>query len=109
MNQEMFDRMANDPGFIAALDQSGGSTPKALKAYGLDETAWSSEAEMFDLVHAMRTRIIKSPAFTKEHILAAILFEMTMDRTIDGRLTADYVGGKRHRADPEDRQRTGAA
>jgi fructose-bisphosphate aldolase class I len=91
MNQEMFDRMANDPGFIAALDQSGGSTPKALKAYGLDETAWSSEAEMFDLVHAMRTRIIKSPAFTKEHILAAILFEMTMDRTIDGRLTADYL------------------
>lgn len=87
----MFDRMANDPGFIAALDQSGGSTPKALKAYGLDETAWSSEAEMFDLVHAMRTRIIKSPAFTKEHILAAILFEMTMDRTIDGRLTADYL------------------
>ncbi len=91
MNQEMFDRMANDPGFIAALDQSGGSTPKALKAYGLDETAWSSEAEMFDLVHAMRTRIIKSPAFTKEHILAAILFEMTMDRTIDDKLTADYL------------------
>ncbi len=91
MNTEMFNRMANDPGFIAALDQSGGSTPKALKAYGLDETAWSSEAEMFDLVHAMRTRIIKSPAFTKEHILAAILFEMTMDRTIDGKLTADYL------------------
>ena len=91
MNTEMFNRMANDPGFIAALDQSGGSTPKALKAYGLDETAWSSEAEMFDLVHAMRTRIIKSPAFTKEHILAAILFEMTMERTIDDKLTADYL------------------
>ncbi len=83
--------MAQEPGFIAALDQSGGSTPKALKAYGLDESAWKNEEEMFDLIHEMRTRIIKSPSFTSEKILAAILFEMTMDRTIDGRYTADYL------------------
>ncbi len=91
MNTAMLNRMQNDSGFIAALDQSGGSTPKALKAYGLDETAWKSESEMFDLVHDMRTRIIKSPSFTKDKILAAILFEMTMDRMIDGKFTADYL------------------
>lgn len=91
MNTAMLNRMQNDAGFIAALDQSGGSTPKALKAYGLDETAWKSESEMFDLVHDMRTRIIKSPSFTKDKILAAILFEMTMDRMIDGKFTADYL------------------
>lgn len=91
MNTAMLNRMQNDAGFIAALDQSGGSTPKALKAYGLDETAWKSESEMFDLVHDMRTRIIKSPSFTKDKILAAILFEMTMDRMIDGQFTADYL------------------
>lgn len=78
-------------GFIAALDQSGGSTPKALKLYGLSESAWSSEAEMFDLVHAMRARIITSPAFNGDRILAAILFEMTMDRDVEGRPTADYL------------------
>ena len=78
-------------GFIAALDQSGGSTPKALKLYGVPESAWSNEAGMFDLVHAMRARIITSPAFTGERILAAILFEMTMDRDIEGRPTADYL------------------
>jgi len=78
-------------GFIAALDQSGGSTPKALKLYGLPETAWKNEAEMFDLVHAMRARIITSPAFDGERILAAILFEMTMDRDIEGKSTADYL------------------
>lgn len=78
-------------GFIAALDQSGGSTPKALKLYGLPETSWKNEAEMFDLVHAMRARIITSPAFDGDRILAAILFEMTMDRDIEGRPTADYL------------------
>ena len=78
-------------GFIAALDQSGGSTPKALKLYGLPETAWSSEAQMMDLVHAMRTRIVTSPSFSGDRILAAILFENTMDRDIKGRPTAEYL------------------
>lgn len=78
-------------GFIAALDQSGGSTPKALKLYGLPETAWSNEAEMMDLVHAMRTRIVTSPSFNGNRILAAILFENTMDRDIKGRPTAEYL------------------
>jgi len=78
-------------GFIAALDQSGGSTPKALKLYGLPETAWSSEAEMMDLVHAMRARIVTSPSFSGNRILAAILFENTMDRDIGGRPTAEYL------------------
>jgi len=78
-------------GFIAALDQSGGSTPKALKLYGVPETAWSSEAGMMDLVHAMRTRIVTSPSFNGNRILAAILFENTMDRDIKGRPTAEYL------------------
>ena len=78
-------------GFIAALDQSGGSTPKALKLYGLAETAWSSEAQMMDLVHAMRTRIVTSPSFNGDRILAAILFENTMDRDIKGHPTAEYL------------------
>ena len=82
-------------GFIAALDQSGGSTPKALKLYGVDESAYSSEAEMFDLVHAMRTRIIKSPVFTSERILGVILFEMTMDRQIDGMGSAEFLWQKK--------------
>ncbi|MBX3531865.1 MAG: fructose bisphosphate aldolase [Rhizobiaceae bacterium] len=86
---------ANKDGFIAALDQSGGSTPKALKLYGLDESAWKSEAEMFDLVHAMRARIIKSPAFTGDKVMGAILFEQTMDRDIDGTPTAQYLWDKR--------------
>jgi fructose-bisphosphate aldolase class I len=86
---------AHKDGFIAALDQSGGSTPKALKLYGLDESAWSSEAEMFDLVHAMRARIIKSPAFTGAKVMGAILFEQTMDRDIDGTPTAQYLWEKR--------------
>lgn len=88
---ERLKRMKEGIGFIAALDQSGGSTPKALKLYGVDEKEYSSEGEMFDLVHKMRTRIIKSPAFTKENILAAILFENTMDRMIDDKYTADYL------------------
>src|SRR5690606_7244983 len=84
-------RMRSDKGFIAALDQSGGSTPKALRLYGIAETAWSNEAEMFDLVHQMRTRIITSPAFNGDRVLAAILFERTMDSDIEGRPTADYL------------------
>ena len=82
-------------GFIAALDQSGGSTPKALKLYGVDESAYSSEAEMFDLVHAMRARIIKSPVFSSERILGVILFEMTMDRQIDGMGSAEFLWQKK--------------
>lgn len=91
MNSEQMNKAKKDKGFIAALDQSGGSTPKALKLYGVDESAYSGEAEMFDLVHAMRTRIIKSPAFSGKRVLGAILFEMTMDRTIDGKGTAEYL------------------
>ncbi len=94
MNQEQFNRMKNDDGFIAALDQSGGSTPKALKAYGVGEDQYSSEEEMFDLVHEMRSRIITSPSFNKERILGAILFEQTMDRKIEGRYTGDYLADK---------------
>jgi fructose-bisphosphate aldolase class I len=78
-------------GFIAALDQSGGSTPKALRLYGIPESEWSGEAQMYDLVHAMRARIVTSPAFNGNRILAAILFENTMDRDIDGRPTAEYL------------------
>jgi fructose-bisphosphate aldolase class I len=85
------DKMENAPGFVAALDQSGGSTPKALRNYGIPEDRWSGEDEMFDLVHEMRTRIITSPAFTGERILAAILFEDTMEREIERRPTADYL------------------
>jgi fructose-bisphosphate aldolase class I len=87
---------AHKAGFIAALDQSGGSTPKALKHYGIDQSAWSSDAEMFDLVHQMRARIIKSPAFTGDKVMGAILFEQTMDRDIDGTPTAQYLWEKRH-------------
>jgi len=88
---QQMQKMATAPGFIAALDQSGGSTPKALKLYGINEDAWSSEAEMFSIVHEMRTRIMTSPAFTGARILAAILFENTMDREVGGRPTADYL------------------
>jgi fructose-bisphosphate aldolase class I len=84
-------KMKTNAGFIAALDQSGGSTPKALSSYGIKETAWSNEAEMFALVHQMRTRIMTSPSFTGERILGAILFEMTMDSEIEGQPTADYL------------------
>lgn len=91
MNQEMKERIQNGKGFIAALDQSGGSTPTALKRYGVMEDAYSNEEEMFDLVHQMRTRIITNPAFTKDHILGAILFERTMDSEIQGKPTADYL------------------
>src|SRR5262249_51470954 len=90
-NQQQFEQMKTHPGFIAALDQSGGSTPGALRLYGIKEGAWSNEAEMFALVHQMRTRIITSPSFTGERIIGAIPFENSMDRGIDGQPTADYL------------------
>ena len=90
-NTLQLQQMKTKPGFVAALDQSGGSTPKALKSYGIDEHAWSNEAEMFALVHQMRTRIITSPSFTGERMLGAILFEITMDSDIKGRPTADFL------------------
>jgi len=89
--KERLEKMRNGKGFIAALDQSGGSTPKALKLYGIDESEYSNDTEMFDLIHKMRTRIIKSPAFNDKKILGAILFEQTMDRKIDGKYTADFL------------------
>ena len=91
MNQQQLDQMRAGKGFIAALDQSGGSTPKALLAYGVEESAYSGEAEMFDLVHQMRSRIMTSPAFTGDRVIAAILFEMTMDREVMGKGTAEYL------------------
>src|SRR4029453_260762 len=90
-NQQQFEKVKTHPGFIAALDQSGGSTPGALRLYGINESAWSNEAEMFALVHQMRTRIITSPSFTGERIIAAILFEDTMGRHIESLPTADYL------------------
>jgi fructose-bisphosphate aldolase class I len=87
----MLSKIRSGNGFIAALDQSGGSTPKALKLYGLDENAYSGEAEMFDRIHEMRTRIITSPAFNGDRIVGAILFEMTMDRQIEGKGSAAYL------------------
>ncbi|MEL3905437.1 MAG: fructose bisphosphate aldolase [Treponema sp.] len=95
MDMQKIERMRTGKGFIAALDQSGGSTPKALAAYGVEKDAYSNEEEMFDMVHAMRTRIITSKAFNKEHVLGAILFEQTMDREIEGIPTADYLWDKR--------------
>jgi fructose-bisphosphate aldolase, class I len=89
--EEQLEKMKTHPGFIAALDQSGGSTPHALRDYGIREDAWSNEDEMFAIVHQMRTRIITSPRFTGDRILAAILFENTMDRNIEGQPTADYL------------------
>lgn len=91
INIEQADKIATGTGFVAALDQSGGSTPKALKLYGIAEDAYSGDEQMFDLVHQMRTRIITSPSFDGDRILAAILFEDTMDRDIEGRATAEYL------------------
>ncbi len=91
MNNEQLDRMKTGKGFIAALDQSGGSTPKALLQYGIPEDSYSNDEEMFDLVHAMRTRIITSPDFNEDKILGAILFENTMDRSIEGVPTSEYL------------------
>jgi len=96
MNDQQREQMASGNGFIAALDQSGGSTPKALRLYGIDEGSYSGEEQMFDLIHQMRTRIITSPAFTGERIIGSILFEQTMDREIDGRGTADYLWNVKH-------------
>ena len=92
--EKMADQAANKDGFVAALDQSGGSTPKALGLYGVDESAWSNDEEMFGLIHDMRTRIIKSPAFTGDKVMGAILFERTMDGEIDGVPTAQYLWEK---------------
>jgi fructose-bisphosphate aldolase class I len=91
VDEQMLNKVANDEGFIAALDQSGGSTPKALKLYGIEEDAYSGDEQMFDLIHEMRSRIITSSAFNGDRVLGAILFEMTMDREIDGKGTAEYL------------------
>ena len=91
VNQEQHNRIASGQGFIAALDQSGGSTPKALKLYGIEENAYANDAEMFGLVHAMRTRIVTSPAFNGERVLGAILFERTLDDQFDGQDAATYL------------------
>lgn len=93
MDEQMLNKVANDEGFIAALDQSGGSTPKALKLYGIEEDAYSGDEAMFDLIHEMRSRIITSSAFNGDRVLGAILFEMTMDREIEGKGTAEYLWG----------------
>lgn len=95
MNQEQLTRLRSGKGFIAALDQSGGSTPKALRLYGIAESEYSSDAEMFDLIHAMRSRMITSKAFGGDRVLGAILFEGTMDREIDGIGSADYLWSKK--------------
>jgi fructose-bisphosphate aldolase class I len=91
VNEEQLQKIKTSPGFVAALDQSGGSTPKALGLYGIKENAWSSDEEMFTIVHQMRTRIITSPSFNGERIIGAILFENTMEREIEGQTTADYL------------------
>jgi fructose-bisphosphate aldolase, class I len=91
VNDDMLQKVRTGNGFIAALDQSGGSTPKALAQYGVSDDAWSTEDEMFDLMHGMRTRIMTSPAFSGDRVLGAILFEQTMDRQVEGRGTSDYL------------------
>jgi fructose-bisphosphate aldolase, class I len=95
MNNKQYEVIQTGKGFIAALDQSGGSTPKALLTYGINENSYSNEEEMYKLVHEMRTRIIKSPAFDSQYVLGAILFENTMDRHIDGQYTADFLWEKK--------------
>ncbi|MEJ7542365.1 fructose bisphosphate aldolase [Staphylococcus intermedius] len=94
MNQEQFDKVKNGNGFIAALDQSGGSTPKALRGYGVSEDQYTNDDEMFKLVHDMRTRIVTSPSFTADKVLGAILFEQTMDREVEGKHTGEYLADK---------------
>jgi fructose-bisphosphate aldolase class I len=91
MNQQQYEKVRSASGFIAALDQSGGSTPKALKLYGIGENEYSGEDQMYDLIHKMRSRIVTSPSFTGERVLGAILFEQTMDRDVEGKGTADYL------------------
>ena len=92
---QQLEKIQNEDGFIAALDQSGGSTPKALRLYGVEENAYGSDEEMFDLVHDMRTRIAQAPAFTGDKVLGAILFEMTMDREMGGKPSAQYLWQER--------------
>ena len=96
MNSAQLAQMKSGKGFIAALDQSGGSTPKALSLYGIEPNTYSGEAAMFDLVHQMRSRIIKSPSFTSERVIGVILFEMTMDRQIDGLGSAEFLWQKKN-------------
>jgi len=96
VNDDMLDKVRTGQGFIAALDQSGGSTPKALNLYGIEDDAWSNDDEMFDLMHAMRTRIVTSPAFGGDRVLGAILFEQTMDRQIDGMGSAEYLWSQKN-------------
>lgn len=96
LNEQQLQQMKTHPGFIAALDQSGGSTPGALRLYGIKESTWSNEDEMFAIVHQMRTRMVTSPGFTGEWIIGAILFENTMDRDIEGQPTADYLWNVKH-------------
>jgi fructose-bisphosphate aldolase class I len=91
VDDKMLNKVANDEGFIAALDQSGGSTPKALKLYGIEEDAYSGDEQMFDLIHQMRTRIMTSSSFNGDRVLGAILFEQTMDRDVEGKGTAEYL------------------
>src|SRR5690606_34760388 len=91
MNQEQLEFVKNGKGFIAALDQSGGSTPKALALYGVSEDQYSTEEEMYDLIHEMRTRVMTAPSFNSDSIIGAILFEQTMDRKVEGQYTADYL------------------
>src|ERR1700693_1370356 len=91
VDQQQLQKIKASPGFVAALDQSGGSTPKALRLYGIQENAWSSDEEMFAIVHQMRTRIMTSPAFNGQRIIGAILFENTIEREIEGQPTADYL------------------
>ncbi len=95
MNAQQLERMAKSQGFVAALDQSGGSTPKALQLYGIGKDQYASDAEMFDLVHKMRTRIVTSPVFTAKHILGVILFENTMMRDIENMPAPDYLWQKK--------------
>ena len=96
MNEQQLEKVKSAPGFIAALDQSGGSTPKALKLYGIDESAYSNDEEMYTVIHEMRSRIITSPSFNGDRILGAILFENTMDRSIDGQETSHYLWNVKH-------------
>ena len=91
MNQEMLNIIKNNKGFIAALDQSGGSSAKTLALYGIGEDKYSTEEEMFDLIHKMRERVFTSPVFTSEHIIGTILFEKTMNSKVNGEYTADYL------------------
>jgi fructose-bisphosphate aldolase class I len=95
VNAEMLRKMGEDRGFIAALDQSGGSTPKALRLYGIEESSYAGDEQMFDLIHGMRTRIMTSPAFNGDRILGAILFEMTMDRQVEGLGSAEYLWSRK--------------